>query len=325
MRLVMRPMRTTFRRAGPIAAFAVAVLLAACGGSATPSPTPGPSIIPGPSGGGTLTTGDLRLLLTEELGPRWYCDPDSYPIGRDEQQSAIERYPQIRTEDPELFDAVARDLQIDPAAAHTDAQKLALWRGWKLAASIQLDPIGGDRYRFDYLAQPVGGAAEGVRTGGIIDSTGRIEIEQQVAAGEPMCPICLARGTMIDTPDGPMAVESLRIGAPIWTIDADGRRVAGTVIALGSVIAPLEHHVIRLRLADGRSVTASPGHPLADGRQLGTLGIGDIVDGSPITDLVSVPYTGGQTFDLVASGPTGIYFSDGIPLRTTLALAIEGS
>ena len=318
MALVSRPMQTTTRTTRIVLFALLAAVLAACGNSVTPTPTPGPSIVPGPSGGGTFTTGDLRLRLIGQLGPRWYCDPDSYPIGRDEQQSALERYPQIRTEDPELFDAVARDLGIDPAAAHTDAQKLSLWRGWKLAASIQLDPIGGDRYRFDYLAAPVGGAAEGLRTGGIIDTTGKIEIEQQVAAGEPMCPICLARGTLIDTPDGPIAVEWLRVGDPVWTMDANGRRVAGTVIALGSVTAPLEHRVIRMTLADGRAVTASPGHPLADGRTLGSLAIGDVVDGSAITNLASVPYTGGETFDLVTSGPTGSYFADRIAMGTTL-------
>ena len=76
--------------------------------------------------------------------------------------------------------------------------------------------------------------------------------------------------------------------------------------------------MIRLTLADGRTVTASPGHPLADGRTLGSLALGDVVDGSPITDLVSLPYSGGETFDLVASGPTGDYFSDGVALGSTL-------
>ena len=55
-----------------------------------------------------------------------------------------------------------------------------------------------------------------------------------------------ARARCIDTPTGPVAVEDLRLGDPIWTLDADGRRVAGTVIALGSTTAPADHHVIRL-------------------------------------------------------------------------------
>ena len=97
-----------------------------------------------------------------------------------------------------------------------------------------------------------------------------------------MCPICLARGTLIDTPAGPVAVERLRLGDPSGRSTADGRRVAGTVIALGSTAAPPDHEVVRLVLEDGRTVTASPGHPLADGRLLGDLRPGDAVDGSRI-------------------------------------------
>ena len=91
------------------------------------------------------------------------------------------------------------------------------------------------------------------------------------------------------------------------------------MIALASTTAPADHHVIRLVLADGRSVTASPGHPLGDGRSLGDLSVGDVVDGSRVSALTSVPYLGGETFDLMASGATGVYFSDRIPLGTTLA------
>src|SRR4029079_8701472 len=135
-------------------------------------------------------------------------------------------------------------------------------------------------HRFDYIAQPVGGASEGTRTAGLIDEHGAITIEQQAPSGQPPCPICLARGTRIDTPNGAVAVERLRIGDPVWTVDAAGRRVAGIVIALGSTTAPPNHHVVALRLADGRELTASPGHPLPDGRLLGDLRVGGIVHGS---------------------------------------------
>jgi hypothetical protein len=65
-------------------------------------------------------------------------------------------------------------------------------------------------------------------------------------------------------------------------------------------------------------VTASPGHPLADGRTLAELTVGDIVDGTAIVGLESVAYAGGETFDVVASGATGTYFSNGIALGSTL-------
>ena len=257
-------------------------------------------------------------MLINHLGPLWYCDPDEYPVSRGtEQERAIERFAEMQAEG-EIYRAVAAEVDIDPNGALTDAQKLAIYRIWKVARAVQLQPIGTGIYRFDYLAQPVGGAAQGLRSAGRINADGLIEIEQQAAAGEPPCPICLVRGTRIDTPEGPRAVEGLRIGDAVWTIDARGRRVAGTVVAMGSTEAPADHRVIHLTLADARSITASPGHPLADGRDIGTLAIGDVVDGSVIVALESLPYGGGETFDLVASGATGWYYADGIPLASTL-------
>jgi hypothetical protein len=295
------------------------VLLAACGpsgGSAPPGGTPAPT--GPPIGGGPLNGGQLRLMLINHLGPLWYCDPDEYPVSRGtEQERAIERFAEMQAEG-EIYRAVAADLDIDVTGALTDAQKLAIYHVWKVALAVQLDPVGDGLYRFDYLAQPVAGAARGTRSAGLINAKGLIQVEQKAEADEPMCPICLARGTRIDTPDGPRAVEALRIGDPIWTMDADGRRVAGTVIALGSTEAPADHHVIRLTLVAGRTLTASPGHPLADGRELRALEVGDLVDGSRIAALEWLPYGGGETFDLVASGATGAYYADGIALGSTL-------
>ena len=302
-----------------LATILVVGIVAACGSSgASPRATPAPTALPGPSGGATLSAGQLRLLVIERFGERWYCDPDEYPIAHGtEQERAIERFPEMVSEG-EIYKAVAAKLGINVAGAITGAQKVAIYHVWKVALSIPFDPIGDGRFRFDYLAAPTNGGVQGLRTAGIMNADGSTVIEQQAPAGQPMCPICLARGTRIDTPDGSIAVQDLRLGDSIWTLDAAGRRVAGTVIALGSTTAPADHHVIRLTLADGRSVTASPGHPLADGRTFGELGLGDLVDGSTIANLETLPYSGGETFDLVASGETGTYFSDGIPLGSTL-------
>jgi Hint domain len=303
------------------AAIVLVVALVAAGCAIEAGGTPGPTILPGPTGGAALDAGQLRLLVIERFGERWYCDPDEYPIAHGtEQERAIERFAEMVAEG-ETYRAVAAKLGIDVSGPVTDAQKAAIYHVWKVALSIPFDPVGDGRYRFDYLAAPVGGAAQGLRTAGIVNADGSMVIEQRAPAGAPACPICLARGTQIDTPNGPVAVQDIRLGDLIWTLDAAGRRVAGIVIALGSTAAPPEHRVIRLTLADGRSVTASPGHPLADGRTLGALAVGDLVDGSPVAALDSIPYSGGETFDLVASGATGTYFSAGIPLGSTLVPA----
>ena len=289
--------------------------MAGCAGAGT-----GPTITPGPGPSqGPRTAAELRLLLIDELGPLWFCDQDEYPVGRDELEALRQKWPLLLA-DAELATAIQRRLSL-PAldgAALTDEQRLQAYRLWKMATAVQLEDVGNDRYEFDYRARPRDGALEGVRTAGTVDASGVITVGQQAPAGEPMCPICLSIGTLIDAPDGTIPVERLRIGDTIWTLDADGRRVKGTVIALGSTPAPAEHHVTRVSLADGRTVGASPGHPLADGRALADLGIGDLIDGSAVVGLELEPYGGPETYDLVVSGPTGIYLAGGIPLGSTL-------
>jgi hypothetical protein len=319
---------------GWIAAAALGATLAGCvffaspqAGSEQPSLPPGGSGSPAssrppngsPPSSAPLTTGQLRVALVDQLGPRWYCDPDEYPVARfDQQQRAIERFDEMRA-DTDNFEAAAASLGLDPNAEMTPEQKLAVYQLWKVIISIPLDPVDSEHYQFDYLAAPVGNNTEGTRTTGTIDLHGVITIDEQVPAGAPPCPICLTLGTLIDTPAGPVAVELLRIGDPIWTMDAAGHRVAGVVIALGSTAAPRGHQVVNLWLADGRRVTASPGHPLADGRRLGDLRPGDVVDGSQVITASLITYAGAETMDLVASGATGGYYAGGIPLRSTLS------
>jgi hypothetical protein len=291
---------------------AVLGLVSACSGSTGPSPAPTPT--PGPP----QTAAALKLALADRLGKLWYCDPDSFPIQRqDEVDSARERWPEVLA-DTDAFKAILADLEVPVDNVFTDAQKLAVYQAWKTLNAIALEPVGTDAFRFDYLAEPVAGAAEGTRSAGTITTTGVITVEQQAKAPEPNCPICLARGSRIETPTGGIAVDALRIGDTVWTRDAAGRPITGTVLALGSTTAPAGHQVVHLVLADGRTLTASPGHPLADSRRLGDLLPGDLVDGAPVLGAVLVPYSGGATFDLVVSGPTGAYFVDGIALGSTI-------
>ena len=75
---------------------------------------------------------------------------------------------------------------------------------------------------------------------------------------------------------------------------------------------------MRVQLTDGRVVRASPGHPLADGRRIGDLHVGDALDGSAVRSVLLVSYPDGATFDIAVSGPTGVYLSGGIALASTL-------
>jgi hypothetical protein len=104
----------------------------------------------------------------------------------------------------------------------------------------------------------------------------------------------------------------------VWTTSADGARIAARVIEIGSTQVPVGHMMVHLALADGRELLASPGHRTADGRELGSLGVGEPLDGSTIARWELVPYSGDRTYDLLAAGPTGVYWANRILLSSTL-------
>ena len=279
--------------------------------AATPARPPAPTTVP-------LSMAALRYRLVNQLGRPLFCDPDQYPVARgDEGALAQQHYPAIRADTPTYL-AITAQLELNPSATPSADQVLAIYREWKMLNALVLQALsGGDR--FDYVAASTDAATPGWHVTGAIDQAGRITLATRTASAPPPCPICLARGTRIDTPEGPVAVELLRVGMPVWTADANGQRILGRVELVGSTPVPASHLVVHLVLADGRNVDVSPGHPLPDGRPVGSLRPGDPLDGSVVVSADLLPYTGGATFDLLPSGPTGEYWANGILLASTLA------
>jgi len=295
---------------------ALAALLVACtpaggapSGCCTQPPSPATQ-------GPPRTVGELRVGLIEQVGEPWFCDPDEYPIAREERQRALERFAEVQA-DRDDYVAAAASLGIDAAGELTDDEKVAIYHLWKRMLVIELTP-SGDRYAFEYLVAPQADQSHGRLTSGTIDAHGAVDVTSEVPAGAPNCPICLARGTRIATPTGDVPVEDIGVGDAVWSFDSAGGLVAATVLAVGSTPVPDDHEVVALRLADGRELGASPGHPLSDGRVLGTIDVGDLVDGSAVVHVELAPYGDDRTFDLVATGPTGGYLANGIPLLSTL-------
>ena len=285
------------------------------GGSPTARPTP---LTPAPTAAAPLLLAELRYRLVDGLGRPLFCDPDFYPVAHnDEAVLATARFPEIRA-DKATFTAIAAHVKV--SAGPTPAEILAVYREWKMLNALVLVPQGAD-FSFDYIAASAPGASDGWHVAGLIGPDGMITTTRKDPSGRPPCPICLARGTRIATPQGPVAVEDVLPGMAVWTADSRGRRVAGRVIAVGSTDVPSTHRVVHLVLADGRTLDASPGHPLPDGRRLGDLRPGDLVDGARVVSAVLVPYAGGATFDVLPSGPTGTYWADAILIGSTLQAA----
>jgi hypothetical protein len=132
------------------------------------------------------------------------------------------------------------------------------------------------------------------------------------------CPRCLPADAAIATPGGEVAIADLRPGDPVWTLDAAGARIEARVLAVRSTPARDGHALARLTLDDGRVVAASAPHPIGDGRELGALRAGDLVDGARVRSVERIVMSGDRTWDLTVSGPTGLYLAGGVALRSTL-------
>ena len=289
------------------------------GATIEPGTTPGPVLKPTPMASvPALDRPELRYRLVDQLGRPLFCDPDFYPIARsDEALLARQHLAAIRADAP-TYAAIVAHLGIDQSTVPTPSQVLAIYRDWKMLRALLLTDVDG-RFGFDYIAADGSGGETGWHVVGTIDAGGTIAVARRDPSGPPPCPICLARGTRIATPNGERPVEDLRPGMTVWTTDEAGIRVAGRILEVGSTPVPRTHQVVHLVLSDGRTVDVSPGHPLPDGRRLGDLRPGDPVDGATVISAVLEAYDGGATFDVLPSGPTGTYRANDILLASTLA------
>jgi len=270
-----------------------------------------------PATSGTpLTSAELKYRLIDEFGPVQFCGP---PVGTSSaaaKADAVAAFPDIQ-KDHEAFDAIVRHEQLANVTDFTAEQKLVVYNDYQRLRAITLDTVGAKQH-FALLFPDKTDPKRTVFIEGTVDQFGAIQVSTQEGRGALNCPICLAAGTLIDTPAGPVRVEDLRPGALVWTADAVGGRLPARVERTTRTPVPLGHAVVHLRLQDGRELYASPGHPSGSGTPLGTLVVGDPLDGSVVTLAELVHYTGDATFDILPSGPTRTYWANGVLLRSTI-------
>lgn len=282
------------------------------GGGIVSTPAPATSI---PTLASALSPTELKYRVLDEFPDFFFCDPDYYPIAReDETVLALQRFAEVQANGEE-FQAILRHNDLDRLTTFNDEQKLLIYREYKKLNAIYFE-LSGEKYQFQIQTGIEG--QQGKLITATIDGNGSIDVVQKESSF-PTCPICLAAGTFIDTPRGAVRVEDVKVGDQVWTMNEAGQRVAAVIVQRASIQVPANHQMLHVMLSDGREVWASPGHPTSDGRTLGRLQVGEMLDGVKILQIEQLPYTKTFTFDILPAGDTGFYWANGILLGSTLA------
>jgi hypothetical protein len=277
------------------------------GCSQQPTPPPSPPV--------TYSIPELKYLLISSFDPVFYVDPDYYPIAREgqEEKNALEQFNTIKADTIE-FSAILEHLGLPNKTDYTNGEKLLVYREHKKLTHAVEITASGDLYNFVLRT----GEGQGERIEGTITASGTIKVLKREPSFNTY-PICLTKGTLIDTPGGPVPVEYLTKGMAVWTVDNSGKRIAARVVETAVTPVPSPFQVVKLKLDDDRTVTASPGHPTAEGRALGEYQVGDTLDGALVMAVDNVTYNAGATYDLLPSGETGLYWANGVLLKSTLS------
>ncbi len=285
--------------------------------TATPTPSPTPSPSPAP----TATPGDLTearySVIAALTGIVDFCDRDYYPVGSStaEQQSAQEYV--SAPPDADEYAVILRHLDLASTETLTDAQKLEVYREYKRLRAIGMT-ASGSGFEFsthETIPYTQQGGGTYLVTGTVSGAT--VTINQRTAS-PLVCPICLAQGTRIDTPNGPVSVQELQEGDAVYTENTQGKRIEGVVLKVTRRNAQPGQKIVHIVLDDGRQAWISAGHPLPDGRTIGQISVGDKIDGATVTNVDLKPYETEATYDLLPDGFTGVYWANGIPVKSTL-------
>src|SRR3972149_2207167 len=101
---------------------------------------------------------------------------------------------------------------------------------------------------------------------------------------------CLSEDTLIDTPKGAIAVQHLKKGVKIWTLNKSGLRISVKILKAIITPVPKTHIITHLVIDDGRELFVSPGHPRSDGYTIADLKVADVYDGGHVTTADNIFY-----------------------------------
>jgi hypothetical protein len=268
------------------------------------------------AGGGNMSSTQLKYKLIDSLGDVAFCDPDFFPIVRPglEMRHAVQLFDSIKNNKDE-FSAITLMLKIDNEN-YSDSNKLEIYREYKRLSAITIKQDTSP-FSFSINTRENNRMENMWHYEGTITTGGKIFISKK----EPFhlnCPICLPGNTLIKTPDGNVAVSNLKVGDEVVSFDDNNCSIIEKIVQTSKIPVAEFHELIQLQLNDGRLISASPGHPLTNGKSFEEIKIGDLVNGSIVKNINLIFSRELFTYDILPGGPTGFYVANGVEIGSTL-------
>ena len=123
----------------------------------------------------TLSPTELKYRVLDQFPDFFFCDPDYYPIAReDEMVLARGRFPELQANQEEFQVILSRN-GLSGVTTFTDEQKLLIYREHKKLNAIYFELVGE---KFQFQIQTGSEEQQGSFITGTIDGNGSIEIQQ---------------------------------------------------------------------------------------------------------------------------------------------------
>jgi hypothetical protein len=254
----------------------------------------------------------IKKYFNDKIGT---CGPPVINSSYQDEQLALFSTIQANTQE---FQEIIKNLNFTGVINFTNEQKLRVIAEHEALSAIALTSVNaGYSFQTKISTEKPGYNRTEEIVEGAISKTGTITITKRTDYPYG-CPICLAKGTSISTPSGFIAVENLQAGIKVWTVNNQGEKIEAKIAKISKTPVPNSHYVTHLKLKDGRELIVSPNHPTIDGKRIGTLVVGEVIDGSEIVSTSLEKYTNTYTYDILPEGDTGAYWADGILIGSTL-------
>ena len=174
--------------------------------------------------------------------------------------------------------------------------------------------LGGGSDTFSCAVNPCDGSTDDPCKCGICPSA-----ECSAVGAQVMCTtesVCASGDTPIATADGENPIASIRPGDMVYSADRGALRLVPVLEVTRTAV--FHHRTIALRLSNGEELRMSAGHPLADGRRMGSVKAGDVLDGAIVVERDELPYDEPYTYDILPASDSHAYVAAGVLVGTTL-------